>query len=136
VSRWYDRYFVRKLLEQFAGQQFPAAAIAEILQHRPRTLAEFDDRFTAPLSGFAGVDEYYRTQASGPLLGRITVPTLIIASTDDPVVPASNFSAWPCSRAVRLELQSSGGHLGFLARSLNNGKLRWMDRRLLAWIDG
>ena len=42
------------------------------------------DRVTAPLHGYAGVEDYYRRCSCRQYLGTIAVPTLILHARDDP----------------------------------------------------
>jgi predicted alpha/beta-fold hydrolase len=82
-----------------------------------RTFRRYDDLVTAPLFGFAGVEDYYRRASSGPLLGAVRRPLLALAAEDDPMVPAD---VWPlaaarASPAVTFELHRRGGHVGFVS---------------------
>ncbi len=93
-----------------------------------RTMREFDGRFTAPLSGFADVDDYYRRASVLARLGSIRVPTLVIAARDDPLVPYAAFES-PALRenpALRLLAPLRGGHVAFVARSPARGA-GWSD---------
>lgn len=64
-NRFYDRHFARFLWKRSEDY----AAVARELPHlsspseRPLSLYEFDSRVTAPLGGFADVEEYYHTSA-------------------------------------------------------------------------
>jgi hypothetical protein len=98
-----------------------------------RTLWDVDNRITAPAFGFAGADEYYRTQSSLPYLGRIRVPALLLHSKDDTYIPAELYER-PEVRAnplVTVIETGHGGHLGFLGR----GPQRfWMDYAIMDWV--
>ncbi len=54
---------------------------------------EFDDRFTAPMHGFASAEEYYAHASSGRYLSGIRVPTLLVNAQNDPFLPPSCFPA-------------------------------------------
>jgi len=95
------------------------------------TIREFDEAFTVPLSGFSSVDEYYGTQSSGPLLGLISVPTLIIHSLDDPILTswallADSARNNPC---LAICLTAKGGHVGFFSRHAGQGRY-WAEARI------
>ena len=82
---------------------------------------EFDDKVTAPLHGFIGVDHYYSDSSCRQYLAGIKVPTRIIHALDDPFmfsqsVPADN----ELSEHVELLLARNGGHVGFVS-----GKFPW-----------
>jgi uncharacterized protein len=72
---------------------------------------------TAPHFGFGTADNYYRLASCGPLLKKIRVPTLIIQSKDDPMIPFEPFLRYaPESNPwIRLVATDHGGHTGFYA---------------------
>jgi predicted alpha/beta-fold hydrolase len=80
---------------------------------RWRTVRAIDDGLTAPLHGFAGVDDYYTRASCGGHLAGITTPTLILHAADDPLVPAATIPA-ACPPAVTLRCSPRGGHVGSL----------------------
>lgn len=136
LNQVYDRTFVRSLmtLVNRRRRELPHFAEEALLSPAPRTLLEFDDRYTAIKSGFSGAVEYYARCSSLPLLTNIRVPTLIIAAADDPLIPASIFADLSASSAVQLHIAPSGGHLGFIGRSGADPDRRWLDWRLLGLI--
>ncbi|MSR58555.1 MAG: alpha/beta fold hydrolase [Planctomycetaceae bacterium] len=152
VNRLYDRYFARLMLQQIAARQRarPDAVVPPgwplVVANRsnattsgaarrrpPRGVREFDESFTAPVSGFGTAANYYRVCSSAQFIPAIRMPTLILGAADDPLVPPSPLAAIELSGAVTLQITPSGGHLGFLGRSISNGDGRWMDRRIVEW---
>jgi predicted alpha/beta-fold hydrolase len=79
------------------------------------TVPEFDSRFVLPEVGIKSVAEYYASASSKDVLPQIKVPTMILATTDDPIVPVGMFGDIRdrLSR-VRVNIVDRGGHLGFL----------------------
>jgi predicted alpha/beta-fold hydrolase len=136
ANRWYDRYFVTSLLRRIDERRklLPEMAMVQFAR-RPRTLYEFDDCFTAPLCGFGAAERYYHECSSLHGLPHIRVPTLILASRDDPMIPCGPFETKRMSSAVRVELTDHGGHLGFIARRGPDPDRRWMDWRILNWLE-
>ncbi|WP_323175027.1 alpha/beta fold hydrolase, partial [Pseudomonas atacamensis] len=68
-----------------------------------------------PLHGFVDAEDYYRRASSRYFLGEIRTPTLIIQAADDPFVfPHSLPQASELSTSTQFELQSKGGHVGFV----------------------
>jgi hypothetical protein len=99
-----------------------------------RTLREFDDRVTAPLHGFYGVDDYYTRASSKPLLAQISVPTLLLNALNDPFLPAAALPAPEAlSAAVTAEFPETGGHVGFVSGAFP-GNLSWLPQRLLGYF--
>jgi predicted alpha/beta-fold hydrolase len=134
LNRLYDRYFVRLLLTHLAQRE---AGVPEQLLGRkksPRGLFDFDDRFTAPVSGFRDAADYYAQSSATQFLVKVAVPTLILASRDDPLIPFSTFLQAERPATVQLHLADSGGHLGFVGRAGMDPDRRWMDWRILEWV--
>ena len=131
--RPYNYYFIRALLESVpSGVRERAEFQNAIIQRRPRTLWELDDRITAPLSGFDGARDYY-DQASACRVAKFNpVPTLVLTAADDPIVPVGCFAddprLWPSS--TRLIITPTGGHMGFLDRR----RKCWIDEAVLSWF--
>ncbi len=97
-----------------------------------RTLREFDDRVTAPLHGFRGVDDYYTRASSKPWLARITVPTLLLNARNDPFLPGAALPALHgLSAAVTAAFPDEGGHVGFPGAA---GTLSWLPQVTLGFL--
>jgi predicted alpha/beta-fold hydrolase len=135
-NRVYDRAFVRSLLRHVENRrrELPEAGFVE-LRSKPRGIYEFDNLVTAPLSGFAGADDYYARASAGPLLQNIRVPTLMIAAADDPLIPVRIFDAFRLSPAVQLHVTEGGGHVGYLAAPSHDADRRWLDWRLVEQVE-
>ena len=99
------------------------------------TLREFDDIVTAPLHGFADVDDYWTRASSKPWLPHIAVPTLMINARNDPFLPAAALpEPAEVAPAVVLEQPATGGHGGFVSGPFP-GNLGWLPRRILDFFD-
>lgn len=98
-----------------------------------KTIWEFDDRYTAPLFGFGTAANYYATQSAAGYLDAIRIPTLVICSKDDPLVPFKVYDqpAFRTNSALTLLATEYGGHLGFLSRRRPRF---WLDGVVLDWI--
>ncbi len=115
-SKIYQRYLI-KHMKQAVARKFDrhTAAFDWDRAMRAKTFAEFDDAVTAPLHGFAGMNDYYDRCSSVRYLKDIAVPTLIINSIDDPfMTPGVLPSRDRLSPAVSLEISNAGGHVGFI----------------------
>jgi hypothetical protein len=90
-----------------------------------RTLREFDDLVTAPLHGFAGVDDYWTRASSKPWLSRIAVPTLLLNACNDPFLPAAALPQQnEISATMTAAFPETGGHVGFISGAFP-GTLDW-----------
>jgi predicted alpha/beta-fold hydrolase len=116
-------------------RQRSRAGYADIdLRPVPHCLYDFDNRYTAPLSGFRDADDYYGQSSAAPLLQRVAVPTTILASRDDPLVPPAPFHQAQLSDRIHLHLTRYGGHLGYLAAAGDDPDRRWMDWRVVQMV--
>lgn len=134
-NRFYDRRFVAQLQAclPHRRQCFPDVTMPD-LNPRPKRLYDFDDRYTASVAGFENAAEYYSRSSARQFICGITVPTLILTSRDDPLVPVTCFEGLRFPDSVRLHIAEGGGHLGYLARQGSDPDRRWMDWRIVDWV--
>lgn len=101
---------------------------------RIRTLAEFDDCYTAPLHGFNSAIDYYERCSSIRFVADIRTPTLIINTLNDPFLSEACFPSAMLKGHPQVELQilSRGGHVGFT--QFNKNGLYWSEERAVSWL--
>ncbi|MDH4050029.1 MAG: alpha/beta fold hydrolase [Rubrivivax sp.] len=131
----YTRMFLStmkpKALAKWA--QFPGLFDRERLA-AARSLAEFDDVFTGPLHGFAGVEDYWRRASAKPQLARIRIPALLLNARNDPFVPAASLPrAADVGQHVTLWQPAHGGHVGFPAGA-PPGHVQRMPQAVSDWL--
>ncbi len=134
LSRGYQKHLISLMLSHH--EQRRRAYPHLNLSPAPRDIKnfwEFDDRITAPLNGFDGVDHYYTVSSSRQFLQSIEVPTHIVHSLDDPfftpdVVPRED----ELSKSVVFEVAQYGGHVGFVTGNLPFRATFWLESRLPA----
>jgi hypothetical protein len=129
----YQFRFVRDLKSRMRrkAKLFPGQFELNSLS-RVRTLREFDDAITAPCSGYRSATDYYERASAMRVVHRIAVPTLILTSKDDPVVPFESFGASEIAGnpQIRVAATEFGGHCAFISRT--NGPERfWAEARVL-----
>jgi predicted alpha/beta-fold hydrolase len=132
-NRMYERYFLRRLLRDAYRRQGHFPDLPAVQFPRGMTIRLFDELYTAPRWGFADADDYYRHSGSLPLLGRIDVPTLILAARDDPFVDVEPLEAASSLPNLDVRLLRHGGHLGYLGWD-GSGGVRWAEPRVLEWV--
>jgi hypothetical protein len=100
---------------------------------RARSVRAFDDGYVAPLSGYAGADDYYARCSLAPKLARIHAPLLCLTAADDPWVPAATYAAqdWAANPRVTTLVAPGGGHVGFHDSSRDGS---WADRAIAAML--
>ena len=120
IGRWQNQIYLRRFLASLRHKmrvkaahlpgQLDLSALDEL-----RDFPQFDERYTAPLHGFASADDYYERSASGRYLGGIRIPTLLVNALNDPFLPPSCFprAAAQASQFFYLETPTEGGHVGF-----------------------
>ena len=99
---------------------------------RIRTIRAFDDAYTAPMGGFGNAANYYRTASALATADAIAVPALVLASEDDPFVPADQFRApvLAGNPHVTVRIERHGGHCAFVAR----GWSYWAESTVVEWL--
>lgn len=134
-NRFYDRHFTRLLCDQVQDRiDHVPDAPGPIGGAIPERLREFDDAYTAPVSGFDGVYDYYANCSGAQFVSSISVPTLILTARDDPLIPVTSFEQLPSVPSVLLHIAEHGGHLGYIARPGSDPDRRWMDWRVIDWL--
>lgn len=131
----YEKFLMRKLIQlanvrrrYFPNAHHPPAA------DKSKSIYEFDEAYTAPLSGFLSAHSYYEASSASRLLGKIQVPTLIISADDDPFVDNSFLDMVRLSDTVSVLRTRYGGHLGFLSSPFSPAGYRWMDSKIVEWV--
>ncbi len=97
-------------------------------------IREMTERLLARYSPYPSAKAYFKgyTLVNGDLRG-ITVPTTVITSQDDPIIPVEDFYDLRLSRVTRLIVQPYGGHNGFLEGWRLNG---WYERVMADAFEG
>jgi predicted alpha/beta-fold hydrolase len=133
---FYDRHFARMLFHHVRETSHWSAAIPrEWLVKRPKRLLEFDERFTAPLGGFRSAADYYHQCSAARVIERMNLPTLVLSSRDDPLIPVGILETQDWPDCVELHFAPGGGHLGYIGRSASGDPDRnWMDWRVIDWL--
>lgn len=120
----YMHYFLRtlrgKVLDKHA--RFPDRVTIDGLDHI-HTFNAFDERYTAPIHGFASARDYWRKSGCLRFLKDIAVPFLLINAADDPFLSPGCYPRDTAQRnpAMTLEIPRWGGHVGFVTP----GRLSW-----------
>ncbi len=121
----------RHRLEQHV--EFDAVVAATTLRH-------FDAAFTVPLGGYRDVFDYYDRASACHHVSKIDVPTLILFSADDPVLPVApllrdQFRRTP---SILAGVTTRGGHVGFMERGTAATKKRgdraWAEDRAMSFF--
>lgn len=124
LNRLYDLRFVKRC-RRAIHERVADRLIPDIYRTRPwMTLHDFDNAYTAPAIGLRDREEYYRRCSARDYLGKISIPTAILQSKDDPFIPWQHHAEAIRSPMVHLHLEDHGGHMGYLSRDLSGH--RWL----------
>lgn len=130
----YPVYFVRKWWRSLLKKQaaWPAhydfAGLRGVRDLR-RLTAELIQRFT----NFGSLEEYLDGYSiTGGRLAGLEVPTTLITSLDDPIIPAGALERLARPPSLHVVVTRFGGHCGFLDRLTGP---TWVERRILAELD-
>jgi predicted alpha/beta-fold hydrolase len=130
----YRHYFLRRWRRSLAAK---AACFPELYDfgdlRRFPTLTATTEFFATRYASFPDLDSYLNGYAiTGHALGRLAVPSKLIAAADDPVIPIADLRDVAASPALDIQVFARGGHCAFL----EDYRLRsWADRAVLAEIE-
>lgn len=119
------------------NQRYEEAEIVDALGDLTpiRSFWQYDNQVVAQLYGFKDVHDYYHKSSSRQFLKHISVNTLIIHAADDPfmtdeVIPDES----ELSESVLLEINSKGGHVGFIAGRFPGKPYYWLEKRVPTFL--
>ncbi|MFH1117639.1 MAG: alpha/beta fold hydrolase [Pseudomonadota bacterium] len=136
VNRLYLKRFLRMLREKIRMKmRMMPDLVTDHGYETIKTFKDFDDRYTAPMSGFKDAEDYWEKCSCKPFLTSISVPTLVISAADDPFLgdpcyPREEALANP---NLSLEIPRQGGHVGFV--SFNGREEYWSETRAVEFVN-
>jgi len=141
LDRWdnyiYRTRFLRALKSKIRRKalQYPGRLTVSKLKD-VRRWRDFDEWFSAPISGYKDAADFYRQASAKNFLDGIRVPTLLVNALNDPILTPA---CMPVEIARNhpyfyLELPTEGGHCGFRTRTRD--EFTWAERRALEWAEG
>lgn len=104
---------------------------------RAQALRTWDSLTIVPRFGFESVAEYYEEMSVGPRLGQLKLPSMLVQSTLDPMVPPWTYEPHLTRSLPNLELRRirSGGHVAFPPVSFEAGTPKaLLEDSLLGWL--
>ena len=124
ARRPYRRHIFRGLNRAYAAAaargrvKVPPALVA-----RARSCRERDSLTVVARFGFRSAEDYYERESVAPRLHRLQIPSLVVASRHDPLVPADTVipALADASRALSAKWVEAGGHVYF-PRTLSLGQ--------------
>ena len=137
MDHGFSRIYQRRLLEQMKEALrakhtlYPEFKLNELGFENKSNFTSFDDAVTAPLHGFASVQDYYTKASTLNDLINIKTPTHILWSRDDPFfseacIPQDKQLA----ESVDFELTEHGGHVAFIGGAIPFVGKNWLRERV------
>jgi predicted alpha/beta-fold hydrolase len=123
ANRLYERHFLRNLMRRYRrkAELFPVRYSLRAIGPKEKiaSVRDFDDRITAPHSGFSGADDYYFRAASARCVDRIAIPTLVLHALDDPFIRLTPETRQKLTSNPSIAFSESrhGGHCAFLGET-------------------
>lgn len=134
----YSRRFLRTLIPKAVekARQHPGCMDIDRVR-RSRSFEEFDTYATAPLHGFRDARDYWERCSSGPVLGRIRRPTLLLSTADDPFNPPWTLPRETADASPYLHplFPDTGGHVGFVYGPFPWRARRWAEEQILRFFE-
>lgn len=125
----YNSYYLKLLSKTLTAKNQQQAVPHFKKLEKIKDLMKYDDTYTAPLNHFKNAEDYYQKASCYPFLKKIKVPTLILHSKDDPIIPDTTIpQKEDLSNAITLNLQNNGGHLGFIY--WRKGFRYWIEEKI------
>ena len=137
MLRGRNTIYHRHLLGQMKLEATGGAAVVSAAERAAilgsKTIWEYDDVFIAPRHGFDDAEDYYEKCKPVRFMAGIRVPTLVVASLDDPWIPGALYTGydWAGNAALTPLLPASGGHVGFHGTDSDQP---WSDRVVAAFL--
>jgi len=138
ARRPYRRHIFRSLNLAYAAAarrgrvQVPAAVVA-----RARSCRERDSLTVVARFGFRSADDYYERESVAPRLHRLRIPSLVVQSRYDPLVPAETVipAIAGASHALSTVWVEPGGHVYFPKRlGLGQTGPLGLENQVVAWL--
>lgn len=111
----------------------PLAVVA-----RARSCRERDALTVVVRYGFRSVEDYYARESVAPRLGKLRVPSLVVASRNDPLVPAETLmpALESASPALSVAWSEAGGHVYFPQKlDLGMSGRLGLEHQVMKWLD-
>ncbi len=119
-----------KMIEK--SKRFPAVIDINNLK-KVKQWEDFDVYFSAPLNHFKSPQELYEKASAIRTMHKITVPTYILTSVNDPLLSEACFPREIAEKNqhILLEISKTGGHLGY---TIHGETYTYSELRSLAFL--
>jgi predicted alpha/beta-fold hydrolase len=132
-NRLYHAFILSQMKVEATGVGAAISAQERAAILNSKSIWAYDDAFIGPRHGFDGAEDYYERCKPIRFMPAIRVPTLLLASGDDPWIPAALYRdyGWLGNPALVPLLSGGGGHVGFHG---SDGQI-WSDLAITRFFD-
>jgi predicted alpha/beta-fold hydrolase len=134
----YRRYIfagLNRIYAAVAARQKVPSPVEVVCQ--ARTCAERDELTVVPRFGFASARDYYLRAGVAPVIHQLAIPSLIVASLNDPLVPPHTLrpAVANASSALTVRWVEKGGHIYFPSgMDLGFGGGPGLEHQVVSWL--
>lgn len=129
----YQWHFVKRLKNRmrYKASLYPDLYVVDGMDGI-RSVREFDDAITAKYCGFESADDYYTKSSAGRVAPAIRVPTLVLISQDDPMIPIEPFREPTLLGNPNVQVLETryGGHCAFISRAGGHDRF-WVEAKIV-----
>ncbi len=136
--RLYRAHVLSGLVEiyELVAARRPVPTPIEVVR-RVRHIRAWDRHVIVPRFGFRDELDYYDRASAGPRLPTLELPTLIVSTTGDPMIPED--AVRPCLVGLPAHVETrwiyGGGHVGYpRGIDLGFGPNRGLEAQVLSWM--
>lgn len=138
LQRPYRLHIFRDLNRAYAATaRRGRAQVAPAVVARARSCRERDSLTVVTRFGFRSAEDYYERESVAPRLHRLQIPSLVVASRYDPLVPTETIipALAGASRALSTVWVEPGGHVYFPGRlDLGHPGPPGLENQVIGWL--
>lgn len=134
-NRLYERYYIKGLIKliRAAEKAFPDEKKVQFPINC--SMVQYDELYTVPKWGFLNTDDYYAKCSSFYYISGIQVPCNLLYAEDDPIIDYKTIESLAFSDSLKLWKTKYGGHMGFIGYTNHSTSIRWMDEKVISWLE-
>ncbi len=138
IAKFWNMVYMQRFLVSLKNKtriklaQFPENKLKKEAILNSKNFLDFDNYFTAPVNGFKDANDYWKQNSCKQFLGGITIPSLLVTSSDDPFLSDTCIPVKEAkiNKYFHLEATKYGGHVGYNS-NFENGSGYWLERRII-----
>lgn len=130
----YERYFFYRWTNSLRKKliHYPEYGFGDQLNNA-RSINDMNEMFITKYTPYDDIESYFKSYAlTGDRLAELAIPSHLIASADDPIIPIEDIQRINCPERLDIEVHPYGGHCGFIT---NLSAHSWIETRIVEIFD-